>query len=257
MRRRRSCPALARHRKQRAPCRSRRQWPRGPCLRPVRLLRLARTRTEQSTSPPRALPTASSTSSSLPPYESLPGGGSRTPCSRAHTEAAHCRKRITGKTGLMLVGRGHAQVDRGQNREDVGLNDRNQKMQSDERNGNRHRKYRHDDAKDRGLGPSRERCRGEESHEYTVEKVARENVGPETNRERNNAGRGADNFNRKDQRGKPCNRTSKMFQVSHGPVMLDSLPVEIQEGQNRASKRHRHLPARRSEHWKNAEQIGE
>src|SRR5258708_37995462 len=146
---------------------------------------------DQSRCPPRAPPTPSSTSPSLPPYESPPGGGSRTPCSRAHTGAAHCRKRITGKTGLMLVGRSHTQVDRRQNREDVGLNDRNQKMQSDERNGNRHRKYRHDDAEDWGLGPSRQRCRGAESDENAVEQGARENVGRETNRDRNKAGRGA------------------------------------------------------------------
>src|SRR5712664_3731178 len=207
----RSGPAPAPRRTRPAPCRSLPQWPSSPCRLPLRPPSLARTRTEQSTSPPRAPPTPSSTSSSLPPYESPPGGGSRTPCSRAHTGAAHCRKRITGKTGLMLVGRSHTQVDRRQNREDVGLNDRNQKMQSDERNGNRHRKYRHDDAKDRGFGPCRERCRGEESHENTVEQVARENVGPETNRERNNAGRRADNFNRKDQWREPCNGTGEML----------------------------------------------
>src|SRR5258708_5383237 len=104
-----------------------------------RLLRRRRLRTQSP--PPRAPPTLSSTSSSLPPYESPPGGGSRTPCSRAHTEAAHRRKRFTGKFGLMLVGRGHAQVDRGQNRENVGLNDGHEDMQPDKGDGNGGRQH--------------------------------------------------------------------------------------------------------------------
>src|SRR5258707_2668514 len=136
----------------------------------------------------------------LKPDELPPGGGSRTPCSRAHTEAADCRQKVTGKGRLVLVGRSHAQVNRGQHRENVGLNDGNQKMQSDERNRNRHGKNCHKYCPKRCFGPDRQRGRSEQPHENTVKEVAGKNVGPETNRERHDTGRGADNFHREDQR---------------------------------------------------------
>src|SRR6267143_2117334 len=67
----------------------------------------------------------------LKPDELPPGGGSRTPCSRAHTEAANCRHKFTGKARLVLVGRSHAQINRGQHRKDIGLNDGHKDMQAD------------------------------------------------------------------------------------------------------------------------------
>ncbi len=40
-------------------------------------------------------------------------------------------------------------------------------------------------------------------------------------------------------------------------MVLDALPIEVQESENRACKRDRNLPGWRSKHRKNAEQIGE
>src|ERR1700687_3946912 len=80
----------------------------------------------------------------LKPDESPPGGGSRTPCSRAHTGAALCRQNSPAKTQLVLVRHCHAQIDGRQNRENVCLDDRNENVQSYECNGNRHRENCHD-----------------------------------------------------------------------------------------------------------------
>jgi len=49
----------------------------------------------------------------------------------------------------MLVGRGHAQVDRGQHREDVGLNDAHKDMQADKGDGNRGGQHSDNHAEDR------------------------------------------------------------------------------------------------------------
>src|SRR6266851_1045310 len=159
----------------------------------------------------------------LKPDESPPGGGSRTPCSRAHTEAANCRKRCTGKARLMLVGRSHAQVNRGQNRKDVRLNDGHEDMQADKGDGNRGREHGDDNAEDWGLRPGRDSCHGKEAQENCVQEVAGHDVGPETDGEGENTGRGADDFNGEKQDGQQP--IAKLFRRTHeseqleGPVM--------------------------------------
>src|SRR5467141_3744445 len=178
----------------------------------------------------------------LKPDELPPGGGSRTPCSRAHTEAADCRQKVTGKGRLVLVGRGHAQINRGQHCKNIGLNDGHKNMQPDKGDGNRGREHGDDNAEDGGLRPGRHSGHGKEAKENRVEKVAGHNIGPEADRQGENACRSADDFDRKKQKSqrpitKLFRRTGKGEKVVAGAVMLDSLPVEIQKGKNRAPQR--------------------
>src|SRR5713226_4769057 len=198
----------------------------------------------------------------LKPDESPPGGGSRPPCSRAHTEAAKCRKRRTGKARLMLVGRSHAQVNRGQHREDVRLNDGHEDMQADKGDGNSRRKYGDNDAEDWGLRPGRNSGHGKEAEENRVQQVAGDNVGPETDGEGENTGRGADNFNREKQDGqqpiaKLFRRTRKREQVVANTVVAHALPVEVQEGENRAGQRNRFFGGGSGEEREDTKQVGQ
>src|SRR5882762_180666 len=185
----------------------------------------------------------------LKPDELPPGGGSRTPCSRAHTEAANCRHKFTGKARLVLVGRSHAQINRGQHRKDIGLNDGHKDMQADKGDGNRGRKHGDNNAEDRGLRPSRDSGHGKEAQENRVQKVARNNVGPEADSQGENAGRSADDFNGKKQNSqrpiaKLSRRTGKREQVAANAVVADALPVEIQKRQDGACQRNRLIGCR-------------
>src|SRR6266481_2181248 len=196
----------------------------------------------------------------LKPDELPPGGGSRTPCSRAHTEAANCRKRCTGKARLMLVGRSHAQVNRGQHSKDVGLNDGHKHMEADESDGNRGRQQADDNAEDRGLRPSRDSSHGKEAQENRVQKIAGDNVGPETNGERKNAGRRADDLNGEKEDGqqpvaKLLRRTRKRQKVAASAVVANALPVEIQKRQNGAGQRNRFVGRGRGKNRNDAEQV--
>src|SRR2546421_6566978 len=185
-------PAPARRQTPPEPSRSLPQWPSGPCLRLPQLLYLGQTRTEQSTSPPGTPPTPSSTSSSLPPYESPPGGGSRTPCSRAHTGTAQQTwpKKNASKR-LVLFPRGDSQIHGREHRKYIGLNDRHKNMQTNKRERNKGRKNSQHNSENRGLVPSPKRGGNQEAQKDRVQKIASKNVSPQTDRDREQTRDGA------------------------------------------------------------------
>src|SRR6266699_2566156 len=115
---------------------------------------------------------------------------------------SHWTATTSSFTASVLFRRGHADIHRRQNREDIRLNNRNKDVQPNERQGQYGGKNSQDDAQRRSLGPTPEGRSGKQAEENAVNHVAGEDIGPKADGEGEKTSRGADNFNREKQQGK-------------------------------------------------------
>src|ERR1700739_2593642 len=83
-----------------------------------------------------------------------PGGGSRTPCRRAHTETATASLLGRNFSSLVFLCGPQPDIDRRQNREHVCLNDRHENVQRNESYRNQCRENPENHAKNRRLPPT-------------------------------------------------------------------------------------------------------
>ncbi len=183
-----------------------------------------------------------------------PGGGSRTPCSRAHTDGYKLELQTRR---LVLVGSGQPDVHGRQNREDVRLNDRNENVQPDEQDRDERRqnpraRRRWPDASSIPQAPA------PRTIPKTIHKSDRSRKCSPT------AGRSARATARivlRISTGKisgTSHQSSPPVKCLHIPdraVMPNALPVEIAEHDHRARQRHRDLRRRRRKPWEHSEKV--
>jgi len=158
---------------------------------------------------------------------------------------------------LVLFRRGHTDIDRRQNGEDIRLNDRNKDVQADESQRQDSGKHAQDDAQHGSLGPTPEGRSGEQAEKDAVNHIASENVGPKTDGEREQSRRGADNFHGENQRRKPPDRSGKVLEVSADAMMADALPIEIEKSEDGASQGNADISSRRGKERKSSEEVAE
>ncbi len=91
------------------------------------------------------------------------------------------------KTQSVLFRSSQSQVNRWEHRKDVGLDDRNEQMESDEQDRDGRWKNSENDAEDHRLTPPEAGSTRKESQENQIDEIAGEHVRPETNREREEA----------------------------------------------------------------------
>src|SRR5271157_552526 len=118
-----------------------------------------------------------------------PVGGSR-PC------ALQPVSRWSGKPEIVsvLFSYGLPDINRRQHGEDISLDDRHEYMQADKENRDQYRKDAQDHAQHRTLRPTPLRRPDQQAEKDYVDQVAGEDVGPETNGEREDARRCADHL---------------------------------------------------------------
>src|SRR5712692_4354078 len=97
---------------------------------------------------------------------------------------SHWSATKTFLTASVLFRRGHTDIDRRQNGEDIRLNDRNKDVQADESERQDGGKHAQDDSQHGSLRPTPKGRSGEQAEKNAVNHIAGENVGPETDGER-------------------------------------------------------------------------
>src|SRR6266700_2348983 len=167
-------------------------------------------------------------------------------------------------SNLVLFRRGQAEIDGRKNGKDVSLDDGHENVQADKGNRNGRREDGEHDAEHGRLAPSKAGASGEEAQEDHIDEVAGKHVGPETNREREDAGGGADELdgkqqNRQDPRAYILGGARKREQVVAETVTAHALPVEIEKREYRTAQRDGHVARRGFEKaaWKSAHKIAE
>src|SRR5579871_2277558 len=131
----------------------------------------------------------------------------------------------------MLIRRRDPDVDRRQQREYIRLNNGHENMEADERNGYERGKNSQSHAKRRRFLPAPGHRRHQQAEENHVQQVAGKNIGPQADRQGEDASRGADELDRKQKNpqqpvSKGLRRTRESQQVTMRLVVYDPLPVE-------------------------------
>src|ERR1039457_1299773 len=141
--------------------------------------------------------------------------------------------------GLVLFRNRHSQINGRQHGEYVRLNNCYKNMQSDERNWNNRREHSNCNRRRGSFIPHGKHRAHQQAQENHVYKFARKHIGPQPHGKRQDARRGADDFNgKKERRQKPI-RPCKMLQVAARAVRTHTLVIEIEESQQRAAERNR------------------
>src|SRR5258708_2660774 len=104
---------------------------------------------------------------------------------------------------LVLFRRGHTDIYRRENGEDIRLNDRNKDVQADESQRQDGGKHAQDDAQHRSLGPTPEGRSGKQAEKDAVNHVTAEKDCPNTGGKKDPATRGASDFHAKNQQSQP------------------------------------------------------
>src|SRR5713101_3496407 len=158
---------------------------------------------------------------------------------------------------LVLFRRGHTDIDRRQNGEDIRLNNGNKDVQADESQRQDGGKHAQDDSQHGSLGPTPKGRSGEQAEKDAVNHIAGENVGPKTNGEREQSRRGADDFHGENQRREPPDRSGKVLEVSADAMVADALPATIEKSKEGASQGNVYITSRRGKERKSSEEVAE
>ena len=149
----------------------------------------------------------------------------------------------SSSTLLVFVGNGEPDINGREDRENIGLDDRNKDVQPYERDGNEYWKDAEEQAEDWILGPRPFERAQQEAQKNRVNEVAGKDIGPEPNREGEQAGRGGDDFHRKKQKSeKPITDLpggpGKGQKIRPRAMVTDSLPIEIEKNEDSAGQRY-------------------